>query len=68
MQDIAKAGVGILGDVHKLQRDFDPTCRGVWDIYQNLQDRADPPAGGRGLASRLNIFFLYSDPTRALMH
>lgn len=52
-QGIAKAGVGILGDAHKLQRDYGIACEGLWDIYQHLQDRADSPAGGRGLASRL---------------
>ncbi|KAK9837950.1 hypothetical protein WJX74_008364 [Apatococcus lobatus] len=50
-QDIAKAGVGILGDAHKLQRDYGAASEGLWDIYQHLQDRADNPVGGRGLAS-----------------
>ena len=53
-QDIAKSGVGILGDVHKLQRDYGVSCGGLWDIYQHLQDRADAPSGGRGLASMLS--------------
>ena len=62
-QDIAKAGVGILGDAHKLQRDYGTACEGLWDIYQRLQDRADSPAGGRGLASALMpIFFQVVSP------
>lgn len=47
IQDIRKAGVGILGDAQKLMRDFGLQCEGLVDLSEEANLRLCHPSSMR---------------------